>query len=212
MHVIIFSWEFPPRIVGQLADYVRELAIQLIKNNVKTHVVTYHNYLTGEYKEPEGVKTYRVTNPVRTHIGVLTWVLTLNQEVERAAANIYYKENKQIDLIDAYDWHFIPAAVTLKKALNLPFIYSVESLEEHRSHGANSPFNMAIKSIEWLGMYEAKKLVVKSEWMRDEVNRIYKVPTDKIKVIPPKSKTWMKEILETYKNITGGSVSEWLMN
>jgi len=201
MHVILFSWEFPPRIVGQLADYVRELALQLAKSNVETHVVTYHDYLTGEYEESRGVKTYRVTNPVKTHVGVLTWVLTLNQEVERATANIYYRANKQINLIDVQDWHFIPAAVTLKKALNIPFIYSVESLEEHRSHGANSPFNMAIKSIEWLGTYEAEKIIVKSEWMQDETIRIYKVPIDKIKVISPKSATWMKNILETYKSL-----------
>jgi len=207
MHAIIFSWEYPPRIVGQLADYVRELATQLVKNHVKTHVVTYHDYLTGEHDEPEGVKTYRVANPVRTHIGVLTWVLTINQEIERAAANIYYDAGKQIDLIDVHDWHFVPAAVTLKKALNIPFIYSVESLEEHRSHGADSPFNMAIKSIEWLGMYEAEKLIVKSEWMRDEVFRLYKVPLEKVKVISPKSGNWIKNVLATYQNVGGGKTS-----
>jgi len=207
MHAIIFSWEYPPRIVGHLADYVRELAVQLVKNKVETYVVTYHDFLTGEYDEPDGVKTYRVTNPVRTHIGVLTWVLTLNQEIERAAANIYYNTGKQVDLMDVHDWHFIPAAVTLKKALNLPFIYSVESLEEHRSHGANSPFNMAIKSIEWLGMYEAKKLIAKSDWMRDEVFRLYKVPLEKVKVIPPKSVNWVKNVLETYQTVAGGKTS-----
>jgi len=163
--------------------------------------------LTGEYDEPDGVKTYRVTNPVRTHIGVLTWVLTLNQEIERAAANIYYNTGRQIDLIDVHDWHFIPAAVTLKKALNLPFIYSVESLEEHRSHGANSPFNMAIKSIEWLGMYEAKTLIAKSGWMRDETYRLYKVPIEKVKVILPKSANWVKNVLETYQTVAGGKTS-----
>jgi hypothetical protein len=208
MHVIIFSWEYPPRVVGQLANYVKQVAVQMAKNNVKTTVVTYHDYLTEQHEEPEGVTTYRVTNPVRTHIGVLTWVLTLNQEVERAAANIYYNARKQVDLIDVYDWHFTPAAVTLKKALNLPFIFSVESLEEHRSHGANSPFNMAIKSLEWLGMYEAAKLIVKSEWMRDEVYRLYKVPLEKIKVIPPKSANWFKNILEIYKNVAGGTTSK----
>jgi glycogen(starch) synthase len=200
MHIVIFSWEYPPRIVGELANYVKKLATELVKNNEKASVVTYHDFLTGEYEEPDGVKTFRVTNPVRTHIGVLTWVLTLNQEVERAAANIYYASDKQVDLIDVHDWHFIPAAVTLKNALAIPFMYSVESLEEHRSHGANSPFNMSIKSIEWLGTHEAEKLLVKSEWMRDEIIRIHKAPTDKIKVIPPKSVNWIKEILETYRN------------
>jgi glycogen(starch) synthase len=207
MHAIILSWEYPPRIIGHLADYVRELAVQLVKNKVETYVVTYHDFLTGEYDESDGVKTYRVTNPVRTHIGVLTWVLTLNQEIERAAANIYYNTGKQVDLMDVHDWHFIPAAVTLKKALNLPFIYSVESLEEHRSHGANSPFNMAIKSIEWLGMYEAEKLIVKSDWMRDETYRLYKVPLEKVKVILPKSVNWIKNVLETYQTVAGGKTS-----
>lgn len=202
MRVIIFSWEFPPRIVGKLADYVNDLALQLTRNGVETHVVTYHDYLTGDFEE-NGVKIHRVTNPVKTHISVLTWVLTLNQEVERVAANIYYRANRHVDLIDAHDWHFIPAAVTLKQALKIPFIYSIESLENHRSHGADTPFNMAIKSIEWLGMYEAQKVVVKSEWMTNETVRIYKVPSEKIRVATPKSETWLKSILETYESLRG---------
>jgi len=208
MNVILFSWEYPPRAVGQLADYVKTLAGQLVKNSVQTYVVTYHDYLTGGHDDSDGVKTVRVSNPVRTHIGVLTWVLTLNQEVERVAANVYYDLGKKIELIDAHDWHFIPAAVTLRKAFDLPFVYSVDSLEEHRSHGANSPFNMAIKSIEWLGMFEAEMLLVKSQWMRDEVARIYKVPVEKIGVISKESATWIKDILETYRNIAEGEGSK----
>lgn len=199
MQVIILSWEYPPRIVGQLASYVKNLAVHLVKNQTKTCVITYDDHLTGEYEEPEGVKTVKVTNPVRTHIGVLTWVLTLNQEVERAAANIYYNTDKQVDIIDVQDWHFIPAAVTLKKGLGIPFIYSIESLEDHRSHGANSPFNMAIKSIEWLGAYEAERLLVKSQWMRDETARLYKVPSEKIRIVPSKPSKLTEEILENYK-------------
>jgi 1,4-alpha-glucan branching enzyme len=203
MQVIILSWEYPPRIVGQLATYVKNLAVRLVKNQTKTCVITYDDYLTGEYDEPEGIKTVKVTNPVRTHIGVLTWVLTLNQEVERAAANTYYSTDKQVDIIDAQDWHFIPAAVTLKKGLGIPFIYSVESLEDHRSRGTNSPFNMAIKSIEWLGMYEAERILVKSEWMRDETARLYKVPLEKVKIIPSKSSKLAEEVLGNYRAVLG---------
>jgi len=207
MREIIFSWEYPPRIVGQMATYVKTLAVQLVTNQTEPYVVTYDDYSQGEYDEPEGVKTFRVTNPVRTHIGVITWVLTLNQEVERAAANIYYDKSRRVDLIDVHDWHFIPAAVTLKKALNIPFIYSVESLEDHRSHGSNSPFNMAIKSIESLGTSEASRLVVKSEWMRDEVIRLQRAPVEKINVIPPESTGWVKEILAVYKSTVDGGAS-----
>lgn len=206
MNVAIFSWEYPPRIVGQLADYVKTLANQLAQNQIQPYVVTYHDYLAGEYDESGGVKTFRVTNPVRTHVGVLTWVLTLNQEVERVTANIYYDKKQHIDLIDVHDWHFIPAAVTLKRALKIPFAYSIESLEDHRSHGANTPFNMAIKSIEWLGMYEASAILVKLRWMQDEVVRLYKVPPKKINLIPFGSVTWLKEITKIYKNVAEGEI------
>jgi hypothetical protein len=205
MRVIIFSWEYPPRIVGQLAEYIKELSTQLVKNKIETYIITYHDSLTGIFDEPNGVKVVRVANPVRTHIGVLTWDLTLNQEVERAAANIYYQTHKQVESINVYDWHFIPAAVTLKNAFNIPFIYSVESLEDHRSPNSNTPYNMSIKSIEWLGLYEAKMITAKSEWMRDEIIRIYHVPEEKLKVISPSAKSWIKDVLRLYKTVGGGS-------
>ena len=204
MRIIIFSWEYPPRVVGKLSEYVKELATQLASNRVEVNVVTYDDSSTGFTQDSTGVKVTRVSNPVRTHIGVLTWVLTLNQEVERAAANAYYNANKQIDVIDTYDWHFIPAAATLKNGLGIPFVYSVESLEDHRTLNANTPYNMAIKSIEWLGFYEANAINVKSEWMRDEVIRIYKVPEEKITVIPADSATWLTDIVKLYSSVTGG--------
>ncbi len=204
MRVVLFSWEYPPRIVGKLAEYTSSLSTQLVNNKVETYVVTYHAYSTGMALEANGATTFRVSNPVRTHIGVLTWVLTLNQEVERAAANIYYKAEKQVDLIDVFDWHFVPAAVTLKSALGIPFIYSVDSLEDHRSHGGDAPFNMAIKSIEWLGFYEADRINVKSEWMCNEIIRIHKVPRERITIISPTGETWIKEVLKLYKNVAAG--------
>lgn len=203
MRIIILSWEYPPRVVGTLSAYVKSLSTLLASNNVEVNVVTYGDGSTGSTREPTGVQTVRVSNPVQTHIGVLTWVLTLNQEVERAAANIYYEADKQINLIDAYDWHFIPAAVTLKSGLGIPFVYSVESLEDHRSKAVNTPYNMAIKSIEWLGFYEAQKIAVKSEWMRDEIIRIYKVPKEKIAVISTAPDSEIKEILELYQTVAG---------
>jgi hypothetical protein len=64
---------------------------------------------------------------------------------------------------------------------------------------------MAIKSIECLGMYEAGELLVKSDWMKDEISRIYRVPVEKIRVISPNLARWMKDILETYSDVAGGA-------
>jgi glycosyltransferase involved in cell wall biosynthesis len=202
MHVIILSWEYPPRVVGKLSEYIKALATQLASNKVDVNIVTY-DVSAGQTVEATGVKTVRVTNPVQTHIGVLTWILTLNQEIERAATDIYYDAAKQIDVIDAFDWHFIPSAVTLKNGLGIPFVYSVESLEDHRSNFANMPYNMAIKSLEWLGFYEASLVSVKSDWMRNEIIRIYKVPKQKITVVSTDPKNWLTEILGQYRLLMG---------
>ena len=206
MRVIILTWEFPPRVVGQLSRYVNRLAVELVKKKVDVYVVTYHDSWTGLHEGSDGVKAYRVSNPVKAQISVLTWDLTLNQEFERAAADIYYLVKREVDLIDAHDWHCVPAAVSLKKALHLPFIFSVDSLENHRSHDANAPFNLSIKSIEWLGAYEAERIVTKSEWMKQEVSQIYKVPFEKIDAVSPHSSRWINEIVETYKKVLSASL------
>ena len=208
MRVIIFSWEYPPRVVGQLSGYVSALSTQLANSKVDVNVVTYDDSATGQTQEPNGLKAFRVANPVRNHIGVLTWVLTLNQEIERAASDIYYESHKQVDLIDVYDWHFIPAAVTLKNGLDIPFVYSVESIEDQRSPNASTSYNMAIKSIEWLGFYEATKISVKSEWMKNEIVRIYNIPIEKITVVSTEPSTWIKEILKLYQSVAEAKKNE----
>jgi glycogen synthase len=205
MRAVLLTWEYPPRIVGKLAEHVSSLATQLAKNHVETHVVTYNDSLTGKAQEANGVQVFRVDNPVHSHVNLLTWVLTLNQEVERAAANVYYNAAKRVDVVDVHDWHFIPAAVTLKNALGIPFVYSVDSLEDHRSKGAEAPLNMAIRGIEWLGFYEAQKVTAKSEWMQNEIVRIYKVPKEKIAVKSPNGEGFIKAILGIYKAVAGGS-------
>jgi glycosyltransferase involved in cell wall biosynthesis len=208
MRVIIFSWEYPPRVVGQLSGYVSALSTQLANNEVDVNVVTYDDSATGRTQESSGLKAFRVANPVRNHIGVLTWVLTLNQEVERVAADIYYESNKQVDLINVYDWHFIPAAVTLKNGLGIPFVYSLESLEDQRSPNANASYNMAIKSIEWLGFFEAAAVIVKSEWMKDEVERIYKVPKEKITVVPIDLNSLVVDVLTLFSKVAEAKKNE----
>ncbi len=204
MRAVLFSWEYPPRVVGKLAEYVSAVATQLVKNKVETHVVTYHDSVTGVADESNGAKVTRVNNPVHTHVSLLTWDLTLNQEVERATANIYYQAQKRIDIIDVYDWHFIPAAVILKSALGIPFVYSVDSLEDHRSPGGNLPFNMAIRGIEWLGFYEATAITAKTDYMENEITRIYQVPKEKIHVIPPNTDGWVKSLIKVYNIASGG--------
>jgi glycosyltransferase involved in cell wall biosynthesis len=208
LRVIIFTWEFPPRIVGQLSLYVNWLAVELVRRKVDVRVVTYHDSWNGYHEGADGIKAYRISDPFRPQINILTWALSLDQEVERVAADIYYSVNHEIDLIDVHDWHFVPAAVSLKRALRLPFVFSIDSLEDHRSHGVDTPFNMAIRGIEWLGFYEAKKITVQSEWMQNEVIRLYKVPKEKITLVKQNADSWVKDIIDIYNEVAGAKVNQ----
>jgi len=194
----MFTWEFPPRIVGQLSHYVNTLAVELVKKGVDVYIVTYHNSWTGYHQGADGIKAYRISEPFKPHINVLTWVLSLNQEVERVAADIYYSVKREVDLIDVHDWHFVPAAVSLKRALGIPFVFSIDSLEDHRSRGSNAPLNLSIKTIESMGVDEAQGIIVKSDWMKNEVNQKYKALLEKIKIVSPNSPKWIDEILSAY--------------
>jgi 1,4-alpha-glucan branching enzyme len=200
LRIIILTWEFPPRIIGDIAPYVNRLAVELVKKAFDVYVVTFHDSWTGFHQGIDGVKAYRVTNPVKTHINIVTWDLTLTTELERAASDIYYSVKGDIDLIDANEWSCVVAATVLKKSFNIPFIYTIHSLEDHRSHGANFPLNIAIKSLEWLGCYESNRILVKTDWMKKEVERIYNVPLEKIDVVNPYSPNWIAEIIKVYEN------------
>jgi len=197
--VIIFSWEFPPRIVGELSYHVNRLAVDLVRKGHNVYVVTYNNSWTGFHEGADGVKAYRISDPFQPHINILTWALSLNQEVERVAADVYYSSNRQVDLIDVHDWHFIPAATSLKRALRIPFTFSVDSLEDHRSHGSSAPLSLAIKTIESLGVNESDGVIAKSDWMKNEISQRYKDRLGKVEVVSPDSSKWIDEVLTAYE-------------
>lgn len=200
MRVIIFTWEFPPRIVGELAIYVNKLAAGLSAKNVDTYVVTYNSSWSGFHQGHDGIKAYRISDKVRPQINVLTWMLSLNQEAERVASDIYYSVKHDVNLLDVHDWHFIPAAVTLKRALRIPFVFSINTIEPHRSRNSSAPLSQSIKNIESLGVAEAMKIIVKSEWMKQELKRYYDASDNKVRVVSPSSESWINGIIEVYKN------------
>jgi hypothetical protein len=178
---------------------VNRLAVELIKKKVDVYVVTYHDSWIGVHQGADGVKAYRISDKVKPQINILTWMLSLNQEAERAAADIYYSVKHEVNLIDVYDWHLIPAAVTLKKALGVPFVFSIDSIEPHRSRSSGAPLSLSIKSIESLGVSEAMRIIVKSEWMKQELKRYYNAQENTIDIVSPGSATWTDEVLAIYE-------------
>jgi glycosyltransferase involved in cell wall biosynthesis len=199
LRVVIFSWEFPPRAVGELAFYVDKLASNLARKGVDVYVVTFYDGRTGIEERLDGVKIYRVTNPIKSHISIVTWDLSLMVEFMRAFSEIYYSVNGKIDLIDSQEWLCVSAATALKNAFNIPFLYTLHSLEDHRSFYSDEQLNISIKHLERLGSFEADRVLVVSDWMKNELDRLYGVPNDKIDVVPSNSQQWITDVVNSYK-------------
>jgi glycosyltransferase involved in cell wall biosynthesis len=182
-----------------MANQVKTLAEALVEKNMEVHVVTYNDWRVGTEVD-KNVIVHRVANPVRTHTSILTWALTLNIEIERVVADIYHTTHGKVDIVHAHDWLCVPAAIGLKHALKIPFVLTIHSTEDYRSHKSVAPFNLAIKNIEWSGLYQATKVIVNSQEMKTEVQLAYQVPESKIAVVPVTTPSWIEKILNVYSS------------
>lgn len=199
LRIIILSWEFPPRIIGKLGHYVDRLAANLVKKGLDVYVVTFHKDRASFENRSDGVKISRISNSIKSHVSIFTWNLTLGPELIRAVSDIFYSVHGEVDLIDAHEWLCVDAATSLKKAFNLPFIYTIHSLEDHRSFNGNDPLNISIKHLENLGSIEADRVLVSSDWMKQEVSSLHRIPNEKIAVIPTTTTEWIRDVIKNYK-------------
>ncbi len=199
LRIIILSWEFPPRIIGKLGHYVDRLAANLVKKGLDVYVVTFHKDRASFENRSDGVKISRISNSIKSHVSIFTWDLTLGPELIRAASDIFYSVHGEVDLIDAHEWLCVDAATSLKTAFNLPFIYTIHSLEDHRSFKGNDPLNISIKHLENLGSIEADRVLVSSDWMKQEVSSLHRIPNEKIAVIPTTTTEWIRDVIKNYK-------------
>ena len=185
--------------MGEQAVYVEKLSHGLVTRDVDVHVVTFQDSGDGSIQEFEGIKISRITNPIETHINILTWDLALMTEFERISSDIFYSVEGAVDLIDSHEWTCVSAALLLKRAFNLPFLYTIHSLEEHRSNFAKEPLNIAISNLEHLGVIEADRILVKSHWMKSQIHRFHGDFNKKIDVISADSPQWIDEVVKTYE-------------
>lgn len=197
LRVVILSWEYPPRIVGEMAWHVRELAKRLRARGLEVYVLTYSD--SDERVEvDEGVTVSKVRPPIKVATNIVVWALTFTTRLQAAAAELIYKVGS-VDVVDAHEWLTVDAALALKDRFDVPFVYTIHSLEKHRSANSATPLNIAIESLEELGCREAKCIVVNSEWMRGEVASRFAGVDGKIKVAQPYTEGWVDDVLDAYR-------------
>ena len=182
MKILMLTWE--PRIVGGIARVVHDLSKRLIKDGHEVTVVTYRdNADVPEYENDKGVNVYRVDNYMIHPNNFIDWIMQLNFNMLSKATEIINKEGG-FDVIHAHDWLVTYAAKSLKNAYDIPIVATIHATEAGRNSGIHDETQRYINDTEWLLTYEATEVIVNSNYMKNEIQRLFGLPFDKINVIP----------------------------
>ena len=210
MRVLMFSWEYPPYVVGGLGNHVAALVPALARQGVEVHLVTprwvagdkiwyqgsvetvegaqevIHNSSSASVTErtPEGAYIHRVEPPVHQMGNFYADAQQTNLNLEEVAMALI-QDLGGVDLLHAHDWLVAFAATSLKRLCKIPLIATIHATERGRGRGQLSgDLAHAINGTEWWLCYEAWRVITCSRYMAREVMDYFQVPADKIDVIP----------------------------
>ena len=179
----MLTWEYPPRVVGGIARVVNDLSKRLIKDGHDVTVVTYKEGNVPYYELDKGVKVYRVDNFMINASNFIDWVMQLNFNMIAKASEIIQKEG-EFDVIHAHDWLVAYAAKTLKHSYNIPLVSTIHATEAGRNSGIRDSQQKYINDTEWMLTYESTEVIVNSNYMKGELQRLFGLPFEKINVVP----------------------------
>ena len=183
MRILMLSWEYPPRVVGGIARVVHDLSHRLIKDGHDVTVVTYRDGNVPYFENDSGVKVYRVDNFMIQPNNFIDWVMQLNFNMIAKTGEIIANEGA-FDIIHAHDWLVAYAAKTLKTSYNTPIVSTIHATEAGRNNGIREEQQKYINDTEWMLTYESSEVIVNSNYMKNELQRLFGLPFEKINVIP----------------------------
>ncbi len=183
MQIVMLTWEYPPHLVGGLARHVQGLARALVATGHDVHVLT--RSAPGESSEAvdEGVRVRRVLPYFQEPHDFHLWVCHLNFALMEAGADLLRRLSGPV-VLHAHDWLAAHAAKGLKNLYHLPLVATIHATEHGRHGGIHDGRQQYINDIEWWLTYEAWRVIVCSRCMRAEVQGLFRLPEDKVTVIP----------------------------
>ena len=184
MKILMLAWEYPPRVVGGLARVVYDLSHRLIKDGHEVTVVTYKDGQNiPEFEDDKGVKVYRIDNYMINPNNFIEWIMQMNFNMI-SKVNQIIAEQGNFDVIHAHDWLVAYAAKTIKNSYNLPIVATIHATEAGRNSGIHDETQRYINDTEWMLTYEATEVIVNSNYMKNELQRLFGLPYEKINVVP----------------------------
>jgi glycogen synthase len=184
LNVMMFSWEFPPRVIGGISPHVNFLSKSLAKNGVKVHVVTCDFPGAPEHETIDGVEVYRIDSYKNPSPDFASWVYLMNLNMQKEAAAIAAKLPEPIDVFHAHDWLVATSGIGLKHVFRKPLLVTMHSTEIGRRDGLHATTERMIHETEaWL-TYEGWRVICCSDYMVTHVKWAFGLPVDKLSMVP----------------------------
>ncbi|PTX55355.1 1,4-alpha-glucan branching enzyme [Melghirimyces profundicolus] len=181
--LLMLSWEFPPMTVGGLSRHVFDLSRWLVKNGWEVHVITTEVEGYPHTETVEGVHVHRVHVMKPFGKEFQHWVFQLNLMVTDAVDTLV-KSGLSFDLVHAHDWLVAPAAKAIKHRHRLPLIATIHATEHGRNGGIRTGLQRRIHGLERNLTEEACRVILCSQYMKEEARRLFELPDEKMRVVP----------------------------
>lgn len=181
--VLMFSWEYPPHMVGGLGQHVFDLSRFLARRGVNIHIITPGVNENPDYQEENGVHVHRVGRPVREGENFKSWTFTFNSLAIREAVRIS-TQIKGFDLVHAHDWLAAYAGRSVARIFDLPLITTIHATEHGRNLGLHNRIQHEINEIEKNLALEADKVICCSNYMKEEICTLFSKDINDVIIIP----------------------------
>lgn len=179
----MLSWEYPPHVVGGLARHVDALSRALVAQGHEVHVLTRSAPDQPAEEVLGGVHVYRVSPFFQEPPDFRLWVNHLNFALLEAGVRLLQRLHGPT-ILHAHDWLVAHAAKGLKTLFRIPLVATIHATENGRQNGLHDDGQKYINDVEWWLTYEAWRVIVCSNAMRAEVQRLFGLGDDKVTVIP----------------------------
>ena len=183
MKILMLTWEYPPRVVGGISRVVHDLSHRLIKDGHEVTVVTYRDGEVPYFEDDKGVKVHRIDNYMINPNNFIEWIMQMNFAMV-AKANQIISEEGSFDIIHAHDWLVAYAAKAIKESFGIPIVSTIHATEAGRNSGIHDETQRYINDTEWMLTYESTEVIVNSNYMKNELQRLFGLPFEKINVVP----------------------------
>lgn len=184
MRIMHVAWEYPPLIYGGLGRHVEALTRAQAARGDDVIVLTQSEDERLTTETVDGVRVIRAPHdPPRVPFAeetLLAWVLGMQTGMVRAAAAV-----GSTDIVHAHDWVTAHAAISLRDILPASaLVATIHATEAGRHQGwLPGPLSDAIHSTEHWLVHQAQGVIVCSQHMRREIERLFDRPQERISVI-----------------------------